>query len=385
MQFDVSQQTGFSDQLWYSESRLNLYIYPVIGQIGCPERLPNCSDDQKVPLTVQFSGVDAVSTDTVPGNTTEWYQPPWEPGNLLSYPGNPQQLLAIDSHQLSDNLTWATDQSTFLAKTTWSTGTTHSQSASFDQNYSYKDTLSVSASANLEIVSASFMGTLSLSGSFGFSDLHTSLTTLGKSAVIGVQKQGTFASPPDYQYFVTPLIFGQQRPGGVVNDIPLSTDVQTFGVLQTAFVVDPVRGDAGGWWKEAYTQAPDVALNHPTRWSVRLSTASNPNDGTCLAISAVSSDLNCASLSPSDPEDPWLSDFHTMRGLFITGAEAGGQGPQLDTATAGDRLLLQARVYNYSLAAMPPGTTVHTRFYGIPWNNNNNTANGPSFLIGETV
>ena len=80
MQFDVSQQTGFSDQLWYEESRLNLYIYPVIGQKGCPAAIPNCSASQKVPLTVQFSGVDAVSNDTVPGNTTEWYQPPWEPG-----------------------------------------------------------------------------------------------------------------------------------------------------------------------------------------------------------------------------------------------------------------------------------------------------------------
>ena len=74
-----------------------------------------------------------------------------------------------------------------------------------------------------------------------------------------------------------------------------------------------------------------------------------------------------------------------MRGFFITGAEAGGMGPQLETATAGDQLLLQARVYNFSLVPMPAGTTVHTRFYGVPWNNNNNTAKGPSFLIGEAI
>ncbi len=219
MQFDVSQQTGFSDQVWYSDSRLNLYIYPVIGQTGCPEAIPDCSDDQKVPLTVQFSGIDAVSNDTVPGNTTEWYQPPWEPGNVLSYPGNFQQLQAIetDLDQLSNNLTWATDQTTFLEKTTWNTGTTDSQSTSFDQNYSFKDTLSVSTSTNGIFVSGSTKATLGLSGSFGFSNLHTSVTTLGKSTGIGVQKPATFASPPDYQYFVTPFIFGQQRPGGVVN------------------------------------------------------------------------------------------------------------------------------------------------------------------------
>ena len=387
MSFDVSQQTGFSDQLWYTDSRLNLYIYPVIGQTGCPASKSTCSDNEKVPLTVQFSGIDAVSNDTVPGNTTEWYQPPWEPGNLLSYPGNFQQLQAIqpDLAQLSENVTWTTDQTTFVEKTTWNTGTTDSQSTSFDQSYSFNDTLSVSASTNEIFASASVKGTLSLSGSFGFSRLHTSVTTLGKSTGIGVQKPGTFASPPDYQYAVTPFIFGQQPPAGVVNDIPLSTDVKTSGVLQTAFVVDPLSGNAGGWWKQAYTR-PDVALNHPTRWGVKLASGSNnPNDGTCLGISAGSSDIDCASLSPSDAADPWLSDFHTMRGLFITGAAAGGQGPQLDTATAGDQLLLQARVYNYSLAAMPAGTTVHTRFYGVPWNNNTNSANGPSFLIGESV
>jgi hypothetical protein len=386
MQFDVSQQTGFSDQLWYSESRINLYIYPVIGQTGCPAATPNCSDDQKVPLTVLFSGVDAVSTDTAPGNTTEWYQPPWEPGNLLSYPGNFQQLQVIepDLDQLSENLTWRTDQTTFLEKTTWNTGTTDSQSTSFDQNYSFNDTLSVSAYSNEIFTSASIKGTISVSGSFGFSNLHTAVTTLGKSTGIGVQKPGTFANPPDYEYAVTPFIFGQQRPGGVVNNIPLATVVKTFGVLQTAFVVDPLRADVGGWWKQAYTLAPDVALNHPTRWRVTLS-SSNPNDGTCLPISAGALNVNCVSRSPSSPSDPWLSDFHAMRGLFISDAEAGGKGPQLDTATAGDRLLLEARVYNYSLAAMPAGTTVHTRFYGSVWDNNDNRAIGDSFLIGESV
>jgi hypothetical protein len=387
MQFNVSQQTGFSDQLWYTDSRINLYIYPVIGQTGCPQAIPGCSDDQKVPLTVQFSGVDAVSNDTVPGNTTEWYQPPWEPGNALSYPGNFQQLLVIqpDLDQLSQNNTFTTDQSTFLERTTWSKDSSKSLSTSFDQNYSFNNTLSVSTNTNGIGVSGGVKFKLDLSGSFSFSDLHTSVTTLGNSTGIGVQKPGTFANPPDYQYSVTPFIFGQQRPTSVVNDIPLSTDVTTFGVLQTAFVVDPLSGGAGGWWKQAYTVAPDVALNHPTRWSVRLTNRPNPGDGTCLTINAGSSDTDCVSLSPADANDPWLSDFHSMRGLFISDAQAGGKGPQLETATAGDQLLLQARVYNYSLKPMPAGTTVHTRFYGTRWNNNDNTAIGSSFLIGESV
>ena len=59
--------------------------------------------------------------------------------------------------------------------------------------------------------------------------------------------------------------------------------------------------------------------------------------------------------------------------------------PQLETATAGDQLLLQARVYNYSLVAMSSDTTVHARFYGQPWDNSTKTPMGASFLIGEAM
>jgi hypothetical protein len=148
--FDLSVQTKF-DHLWYNESRLNLYIYPVIGKTVCPATKPNCSDDNKVPLTVQFSG-------------------------------------------------------------------------------------------------------------------------------IGVIKPGSFRDPPSYAYGVTSYIFGQQQPGGVVNDLPLSGDVTTFGILQMAFVVDPLRENTGGWWKQTYGQVPDVALNHPVRWHVALSQTGS-NDG----------------------------------------------------------------------------------------------------------
>lgn len=41
--FDVSQQTGFADQVWYDSSRINLYIYPVIGKTVCPAAQPDCA------------------------------------------------------------------------------------------------------------------------------------------------------------------------------------------------------------------------------------------------------------------------------------------------------------------------------------------------------
>ncbi len=76
-----------------------------------------------------------------------------------------------------------------------------------------------------------------------------------------------------------------------------------------------------------------------------------------------------------------------MRGFFISRAPIAnappGQGPQLLSAVAGDQLYLQARVYNYSLKAMPDGTVVHVRFYLQPWDKVNGLPSGNSVLVGE--
>jgi len=44
---------------------------------------------------MQFSGPDNVNyIQAAEGRNLEWYQPVQEPGNLLSYPANEQQLMA---------------------------------------------------------------------------------------------------------------------------------------------------------------------------------------------------------------------------------------------------------------------------------------------------
>ena len=229
-------------------------------------------------------------------------------------------------------------------------------------------------------------GELDLSGSFGFSHLTDSTTTLAKTEGIEFTRTATFADP-SYGYYVSPYLFGQQQPGGVVDDKPLSTEVQTFGALRTAHVVDMPASGCCGYWTSWYAQAPDVGLNQPDHWKV-VPKASDPGDGSCRLFASGSSDLDCAALGvrlPTGvPGEIWNSEFHWMRGLFITGSS--GSGPQFTTATAGDQLLLQARVYNLSLAPMPDGTVVHVRFMGTPWKTTNpggNTPAGASFQIGE--
>jgi hypothetical protein len=198
--------------------------------------------------------------------------------------------------------------------------------------------------------------------------LNESTSTLGSSSGIAIKKPG-FIDPASYAYAAQTYIFGQAAPTGTEQQIPLNTAVQSGGPLWTAFVADPTDASAGFWWKQAYTR-PDVALNHPSRW---LWTPPNPPNGDVLTFNRA---------NPANPAD---SEFYFMKGLYITPAGAAGQGSQIVQAPAGEAISLQVRVYNYSLADMPPGSTVHVRFYGQPWDENAGDFAGAAFTIEEVI
>ena len=99
--FDVT--TGFSDLVSYQSETLTIYVYPVIGQKVCPSGNPDCADSEKVPLTINVAGPDTITyKQAFPGNKLTWYQPPWIPGNILSYPGSFDQLKAAAFQNASD-------------------------------------------------------------------------------------------------------------------------------------------------------------------------------------------------------------------------------------------------------------------------------------------
>ena len=363
--FDASVKTGFADQVWYTQSRFNIFVYPVLDHKVCPSGKPDCAEDEKIPLTIQFSAPDKIESQKVDGNLIPWYQPPWEPGNIFSYPANYEQLqkIADNIQLLSDAQTSRTDTSTATERASWTTETTGGATASVDQNNSFALGLSISGAWSAGITSGTASASLNLSGSSGFSDLNKSVTSVGRSAGVGVEKPGTFLVPPSYSYAFTPYIFGQVKPGSVVDNEPLNADVQTFGLLRTAFTADPARHDAGSWWQRSYHGAPDVALNHPSRWHWRQVAVENPLPPNCLNVGFGGTNMDCIDLQQSRPDNLWESNFHVMRGFFISNALSPGKGPQLTTAKAGDKLTLQTRVYNYSFEAMPANSQVHVRFY----------------------
>jgi hypothetical protein len=385
--FKLKTSTVAGDYVLYTDSRLNIWVYPVIGKTVCPATKPNCQQSQKVPMTIQFSAPDQTSSTFGSGISMEWYQPPWEPFNVFSYPANLQQLKAIypNLQQIATTTATFTDQGQLSQQVNWTNNSTASKTASFDQNNSYENDLSVNGAVSFGEIGAGFEGGLDISGSQGFSQLNKSVTSYSNSTGIGVASLGSFLDPSNYRYALSPIIFGNTPPTGAVDSSPLNTDIKAYGLIRTAFTADPARPDAGGWWGQTY-YLPDVALNRPAHWQLTTPTGDGAAASNCLAWGSGASQIDCFGLGTFAPQTPWTSEFHFMRGFFISNAAHPGQGSQLNLATAGDQLTLQARVYNYSLQAMPDNTTVHVRFYAQPIDTSRrHLPVGNSVLIGEDV
>jgi hypothetical protein len=389
-QFNVSSQTGFDDNVWYNDERHNVYIYPVIGQTACPAGKPNCSTSERQPLNVMFSGPDQITQTLASGGMLEWFQPVWEPGNLFSYPSSLAQLEAQSPNQSANLLTSATptefftDGGPLTVQATWERQTGSTSTSGVTNNVWWGANFSVSKTPPKD--ASGFQGSISAAynGSTSMSTMNTSTTKIGQSTGVGIAKPGTFPNPGVYAYGMLPFIFGNDPVTGTVQKINLGQDIQTSGILQAGFVADLTAPEVGSWWSSqyGYTQ-PDLALNHPQRWNV-TTVKLDPSPPNCVRVGATSTTVSCASFNAPE-SDIWNSEFYRMRGLFITPVitptGANGDGPQITQAIAGDRVRLQARVYNYSLTETL-GTPI-VQFYGQPWNTRDNTPDGNAFLIDQ--
>ena len=362
--FDASTKTGFSDHVWFTAKRFNLFIYPVIGRVGKGE-----DGTENLPLHVQFWGPDMIQHFTIDGSLLEWYQPTWEPGNLFSYPWSLDQLKLLypDFLPLTDVPTtrWATDSSGQDVSVNWSEGGGSDVTSGSASTHTFDTSVSVKGSLQFEGFGAEASAGFEYNKSTSASTMNEAVSTLGESAGIKVFKP-PFADPQQYAYAAETYIFGQQPPAGTLQTIPLNTKVQGSGLLRVGFVADPTDSFAGAWWAGAYT-LPDVALNHPSRWDWTPPPPGQPDTFT----------FNQPSLA-----SPATSEFYFIKGLFITPADT-VVGPQLISTTAGDVIQLRVRVYNYSLVDMASGTAVRVRFYGQPLDHTQHQFMGNSFLIGE--
>ena len=372
--FDASVRTGFADHIWFDNYRFNIWNYPVLGQSVCPAAKPNCTPAEKVPLHLQFSGPDQIETVDADASLVEWYQPVWEPGNLFSYPWTEAQLEALlpRSTVVNKSDVWAADSSGSNASVTWSQGSGDAVSQGSSTAYSSDTSVSVAAKASIEGFGFGAKTAFDVSTSSSTATLNTSSTTHGSSTGFSIAK--TAQGVGDYVYGAQTYILGQAPLTGTLQTLPVSATVQTAGPLRLAFLANPYDSILGGdWWATTY-KLPDVALNHPQRWTW-TSTPVQPNIMTFNHV--------VTSTSPFDQE------FYMMHGLYVTSLGA-PDGPQLISAPLTQTVLLQARVYNYSHVDMDApnlaqkAAVVRVRFYGQLFESEKGVFPvGGSFLIGE--
>jgi hypothetical protein len=406
LSFDSS--LGLSDQIMFRQFTVTDYVYPILGERNCPPANPNCSENEKVQTNLQFAGIDTGSREVVgEGSLATWYQPPWMPGNVLSYPANRCQL-QIDTfgscssagqpggfQELSDVIDFSLGDTAFTTTNTWKNSNSSAQTLSSDRTFSYDVSLSLAAKVGSGIG-------LSVAGSLGFnlalsdalSRLSTSRVDLAATQGITYQKTTSFLSVPFnssfWGYNAEPHIFGMTEPTGL-DDIkapifqdnptfPAKPNISTFGPLRSGFVVKPTGGMFSTLGEGWYTKAPDIGLNQPRHWNPHG--IANAEKSNCLGS-------NCISLNTIDTANPFSQrdDFHSLSGLFVT--QPGGSGPQitsfqLQPNTALNKIQLQVRVYNFSRSDLLPGEIVHARFYAMRLSSGADTAR-TSIFLGDAV
>jgi hypothetical protein len=267
---------------------------------------------------------------------------------------------------------WAADSSGSNASVTWAQGGGQDVSQGSTKTYSNDTSISVAADASIEGFGISGSAGFDASTSSSTATLNTSSNMHGSSTGFSIAK--TAQGVADYVFAAQTYILGQAQLTGTLQTLPLTTTVQTTGPLRLAYWTNPYDSVVGGpWWGTAY-RIPDVALNHPQRWTW-TSTPVQPNIMTFNKV--------VTSTSPFDQE------FYLMRGLYVT-SQGAPDGPQIVTAPVTETVLLQARVYNYSHVDMnapnlvQKAAKVKVRFYGQLFQSDSGEYPvGDSFLIGE--
>jgi hypothetical protein len=379
-----STQTVFDDIVAASSSQMNIYSYRLIGQCAPATGAPpseGCAAGTQ-PLYLQFSGPDNLEyIKAVEGRNVEWYQPVQEPGNLFSYPANLQQLEADVAGGVTPLPLTPTDniwdsQISSVFHVNWTKGGGTSVSSGSIASHSFDAQVSVSANAGIFGFDVGAGTGFGYNNSSSVSTLNQSTSFLKASSGVTLKRgvSGQVANESVYDYSGQSVIYGQQPPPGTIqDDIPTTATVQAPGYIAAAHTTDMLSQGvvtSGNFWPQAYASVPDLALNHPQRWTQHAPYGIYAQQVWFNCPVGFTSSGTAPSCTPNGqlpgPVSVADASFYYMKGLFVT---PGGttDGPQITSTTLGQKVNLRARIYNYSLTSFPAGTVTHVQFYAQPW------------------
>jgi hypothetical protein len=336
--------TGQDDSLLVEAQILDLWRYRVYGQ-GTTSG--NLNDFYEIVIPGGYRSANPGGRDT------DWYQPVHEVGNILSYPDSSQICNPVDIGPITIPNTDITNKAQPLIDcseqfyngngSTLSLQLTDTQGSGSTTDYTHKLHADVDFSVT-NTTKTYFGGTgatvqfgldLDAHGGADWGQLTTSDNSTSSATGISINSpQGD--SQYAYPYF--PILYNT-----------------TAGGLKVAYGLGDITSSVSGgeFWTNNYGTAPDPALNLPNRFK--------------------------ATYGPGGNLDGWAGETtivrKRMKGFFV-------RRPDLDPVTNtypllgsnpndGDKVLLDVRVYNYSISATPAGPFT-VQFSVIPYDRNTN-------------
>ncbi len=376
---------------------------------SCAEQGDVCCSLLQQQLNMTLSGPEEVTRSSGNGALIEWYHPRHEPTQILSHPSNVTLLEArmanavplggLDPFSIGTNVASESISYTCGTDGTHSVGTTTTHSFESDSSIT-AGTPNLSNATDGANVTVGF----DYNHSHSTSTLNSYTVGQAASSSVALNLDGAgFLDPDEYAYDVAGVVLGADKPKSVLDERKsikapcppdqadctevedVQADCTTTGPLTVAFAANPTGSGKGIWWgaNSAYSQNIDVALNNPSRWNNVSSTAAANPDLQCRGFGVNQSCYTINQPEGTGASDVWAAQFYNMKGLLVTLGEP--DGPQRDTATVGDTIVLRARVSNYSLKSMAPGTRVFTRFYRqqLDVNNDEGFSSVVDYATGE--
>ncbi|MEM7437234.1 MAG: hypothetical protein AAF436_18915 [Myxococcota bacterium] len=342
--------TAFDDTVVYVTSSQNVYRYPMLGQ-NCSPTGGNegCTADWTGLQYYTISIPNQPTTNKAPGKNLEWFQPPWVPGNMLTYPANCAALTGMyGSGSTIDNPLKTTNNTigggdgnfarTFESSSSTTTMTTHGHSIFND------DTVSVTAGAGCVEKPDGNGAKVTETGNFQDTRDRSTLTNDTTTTTGSRNVEATWTDSLNWQQTDQFTFSSQVILNGLTSAFQskqvqsVSTDPAQGAKPDESYISDGAFlsaytvafDDDSEWWNDSnkmdyYTQNIDVSLALPERIE-NVPGGTQPGDGdeavTQCMDNGSSQKLQCAKMAFVDSsfDDIWgpCGDYFHMRSLFFS-------------------------------------------------------------------
>ena len=382
---EIIDNTAYeNDKVAFQIFNTTLYYYPVIGQYVCPdidgEADYSCDESEKnqrylLVTSPEVSNITYVATDNV-----SWFQPVYEPNNLLSYPTSEAQLIAnnIEGEEsinvINDDATIGIDSGGISKTIVWDESASSTDSKLNVTTGNWFINMKQSASVGVKVGGSGVSGEVTTkqeyTGSDSISNTITSVNTFSAKTSIAINAtKGLVRDSGNYGYNISPVIYGgasEDDDSELNASTAPSSAVESYdftGAYRLGFYIDGLTTDGGDFWTNDryYGSGIDISLNNPARWNVgKQRDTLGDDEQNCL-----SSQIYGDCLIPYQPDSsPYVleNDFYNMKGLFIYGED--NSATRIGVYEE-EILTLKARIYNYSTASMADmgASKVKVQFY----------------------